>query len=175
MSPSSTNRLTHATPATKAEPLRGDQAGTVGKRLLGAVIRLGAPALEMAVLNRVESADFSEPSHGELFEVARRARLADEPMTLVTLKEPIAAEGLQEVAGAVLKASSNVPLAEVPILSRRLVREAVYRDGMRAASDLHAKATAMMVSSGHPRDLLHVFEQHAWTMKRLERRLKDLF
>lgn len=50
--------------------------------LIGAIFRLGADALELAVLNHVTAADFSDEACSELFELARQVRLSSRPIVL---------------------------------------------------------------------------------------------
>src|SRR5688500_13149806 len=153
--------------------LRADPVAAVERPLVGAVFCLGAPALKIAILNRVVTSDFCEPGNGELFDIARSAELAGRPLAIAALSADIASHGLGDLAGAVIVAASTVTLAQVPLLSVRLVQEAVYRDGMRETAAFHAKLTTTAEESDHPRDLLRVFEQHSWTLARLARRLKE--
>lgn len=144
---------------------------TIERPLIGGIFRHGTPALELAVLNGVTAADFYDSGCSELFEIARQSCLENRSLTLAAVQDQILGQGLQNAAIAALEQSSTVALSQIPLLSRELATDSVYRGMMTTINQFHMGAETTMKGGGGPADLLRVYETYKFEMRRLERRL----
>lgn len=73
-----------------------------------------------------------------------------------------------------IQAAALVKLPDVAVLAYGLVTWSAFRGMMRGFSGGHSSLTATMDVSGHPRDLLEVFDRIQFELHKHAKRWKDL-
>jgi hypothetical protein len=131
-------------------------------QLIGAILRWGRPALEIAVGNGVREEDWSEEGFADLFRLARSACLSSAPFTLATIAPPVHDKGLDQAAAGALTSVADLTFDHVPLLAESFVTAALYRAALVGMVSAHMELYTTMEADGGRAELCRILDRLRW-------------